>query len=172
MNFFKRLLNGLLKPNPAPPVPPDAASGSRLATLEMDLRERDELISRMKREYAALEAERERAASTAGQEHLEKVLRKVCGPLSNLATLAAAARAGKEVEAKDMAGLVATLERQLTALGLQPIGEAGAASSSDVALHQRMSGGAVHTGTPVTVQIPGYKLGDKVLQKAMVSAKE
>lgn len=172
MNYFTRLLNALLNRDPVAPAGTDTGSGSRLAVLEMDLRERDEQIVRMKREYAVLEVERQQAATTAGQEQLEKVLRKVCGPLSNLSTLAAAVRAGKEVSAADLAGLVVNLEKQLAAAGLHPIGETGASSGFDVALHQRMSGGAVHPGTPVTVQIPGYKLGDKVLQKAMVSAKE
>ena len=172
MTYFTRLLNALLGRDVSTAAPSDTVSGSRLATLEMDLRDRDEQIARMKREYAALEADRQRAASTAGQEQMEKLLRKVCGPLSNLSTLAAAARAGKEVSAADMAGLVTNLEKQLAAAGLQCIGEPGAPADFDVALHQRMSGGAVHPGTSVTVQIPGYKLGEKVLQKAMVSAKE
>jgi molecular chaperone GrpE (heat shock protein) len=33
-----------------------------------------------------------------------------------------------------------------------------------------MSGGAVHAGTAVTVQLPGYRLGEKILLKAMVTA--
>jgi molecular chaperone GrpE (heat shock protein) len=35
-----------------------------------------------------------------------------------------------------------------------------------------MSGGAVHAGSPVTVQLPGYRMGERVLMKAMVSAVE
>jgi molecular chaperone GrpE (heat shock protein) len=86
--------------------------------------------------------------------------------------LAAAARAGKDVAAKDMAALVADVEKQLAAAGLHVIGTPGEASAFDVSLHQRMSGGDVHGGKPVVVRIPGYKLGEKVLQKALVTAKE
>lgn len=35
-----------------------------------------------------------------------------------------------------------------------------------------MSGGAVRDGLTVTVQIPGYVFGERVLRKAMVTAKE
>jgi molecular chaperone GrpE (heat shock protein) len=34
-----------------------------------------------------------------------------------------------------------------------------------------MSGEAVQSGIPVTVHIPGYRLGEKVLLKAMVSTR-
>ena len=41
-----------------------------------------------------------------------------------------------------------------------------------VAGHQRMGGGGVKPGTPVNVRLPGYRFGEKVLIKAMVSAEE
>jgi molecular chaperone GrpE len=145
---------------------------SRIAALELDLRQRGEQIERMKREYGALEAARTRAETAGGQEQIEKLLRKLCGPLASLSTLAAAAKAGKDVAAVDMAQLVADVEKQLANFGLKPIGEAGQQTPFDVASHQRMSGGTVHSGTPVVVRMPGYRLGEKVLQKAMVTAKE
>ena len=114
----------------------------------------------------------ERPASASTEELLEKLLRKLCGPMSNLAVLSEAARAGKDVAVGDMAALVADLEKQLAAVGMQIIGQPGETSEFNVALHQRMSGGDVHAGTPVVVRIPGYKLGEKVLQKALVTAKE
>jgi molecular chaperone GrpE (heat shock protein) len=157
---------------PVAPALTETELRSRLAELELDLRQRDERIEQMKREYAALETEKSRTAATAGQDQMEKILRKVCGPLSNLATLAAATRSGKDVSAADMAQIVGDLQRQLAACGLTAIGEPGQHTDFDIAAHQRMSGGTVHTGTAVVVQIPGYRLGEKVLQKAMVTAKE
>lgn len=189
--YWQRLWQALLgrpeTPAPAPPAPaapapatpaPTAPSADvaalrgRIATLEMDVRQRDEHIEQMKREYAALQVERDRTASGAGRQELEKLLRKLCGPLSNLVTLAAGARGGQSVAATDMAELVEDLEQRLGEAGLQTIGRAGEETPFDVAAHQRMSGGAVHSGGAVTVRIPGYRLGVKVLQKAMVTAKE
>ena len=150
---------------------PTAELEARLSARETELRQRDDQIGAMKREYAALEAARAEAAALGGTEQLEKLFRKVCGPLSNLATLVAAVRHGKEVAPADMADLVDDLGKQLTAAGLEAIGQAGQAAEFDVALHQRMSGSTVHPGTPVVVQIPGYRLGERILQKAMVTAK-
>ena len=174
---------------PAVPVPPETSATTilevpvttaapapewqaRLAALEMDLRERNALLERMKQEYAALEQARDRTAASAGQEELERLFKKLAGPLSTLTTLASAAESGKNVIATDMAQLVRGVEKPLAAAGLEPIGAPGQKTGFEVALHQRMSGGTVREGTPVTVHIPGYRLGQKIIQKAMVSAKE
>jgi len=176
-NYFSRLLRAVLgrREAVAGDLPANVSVeelSARIASIQLDLKARDERIEQMKREYASVEAARDRAASAGGQEQIEKLLRKLCGPLSNLVVLAAAARAGKDVAAKDMAALVVDVEKQLSATGLHIIGIPGEPSAFDVSLHQRMSGGDVHSGTPVVVRIPGYKLGEKVLQKALVTAKE
>ncbi|MBP7053731.1 MAG: nucleotide exchange factor GrpE [Phycisphaerae bacterium] len=151
---------------------PEATLRARIAGLELDLRERDERLEQVKKEYGALQVERDRATAGAGQEQTERLLRRLCGPLSNLVMLAEANRAGKDVLVTDMAQLVADLEKQLATAGLERIGAAGEQTPFDVAVHQRMSGGAVRPGGTVTVRIPGYRLSDKILQKAMVTAKE
>jgi molecular chaperone GrpE (heat shock protein) len=92
------------------------------------------------------------------------------GPWSNLAALTAMVEAGQEVAPADLTVLVRSLEKELTRAGLTAIGQVGAQTVFDVACHQRMSGGTVQAGTPVTVQIPGYHFGSKVLMKALVSA--
>ena len=163
---------GCAQPRSLPPGAGESELRSRIATLEMDVQQRDEQIAAMKREYASVETARDRAAAAGGQEQSEKLLRKLCGPLSNLATLGAAVKAGKDVSAGDMADLVGDMQKALAGAGLQMIGEPGQATTFDTAAHQRMSGGGVHPGSAVVVRIPGFKLGDKVLQKAMVSGKE
>jgi molecular chaperone GrpE (heat shock protein) len=150
----------------------EAELRSRVAALELELRERDMRIEEMKREYAALQAARDRAVAAGGQEELEKMLPKLAGPLSNLVTLAVAAKAGKTVSSADMAGLVEDVESSLAAWGFQRLGEPGATTEFDVAAHQRMSGGSVRAGTPVVVRIPGYRFRERMLLKAMVTAKE
>lgn len=155
--------------------PPDEETvqlRARVASLEMDLAERDRRISEMRSEYAALEEAKGRAASTAGDERLDRLFRKMAGPLANLAALAAAAEAGEEVEVGDLLSLIRSLEKELGRAGLERIGHVGEQTQFDVACHQRMSGGAVEAGTLVTVHLPGYRAGDKVLAKAMVSAVE
>jgi molecular chaperone GrpE (heat shock protein) len=176
MSYFSEVLKALAgrAKSAAPPVamvaPTEAQA--RAAALEMDLRERDERIAAMQKEYAALEASAKRVAAGAGQEQLEQIFKKLAAPLANLSTLAALGDAGREVAPADLISLLRSLEKQLKAAGLEQVGAPGESVTFDVALHQRMSGGAVSAGTPVVVRAPGYRCGGKVLLKAMVTSKE
>ena len=67
--------------------------------------------------------------------------------------------------------MVSDLERALAKAGLEQIGTVGETAEFESSAHQRMSGGDVHTGAAVVVRLPGYKLGGRVVLKAMVSAK-
>ncbi|NLN91953.1 MAG: nucleotide exchange factor GrpE [Candidatus Hydrogenedens sp.] len=147
----------------------EAGHRARIAELEMDLRERDDRITAMQAEYAQLEISKGKAKETAGQNELEGLFKRLAGPLSNLATLVELARKGQTAEAADFVQLFDTLERELARKGLERVGATGDAADFDIALHQRMSGSTVRTGTPVVVQMPGYRMGAKVLLKAMVT---
>lgn len=176
--YWARLWTALLGHEIPPPVGPavvppgqhDLELEARVSGLEMDLRERDGRIAQMQREYSELEAAKERAAATSGQEGLERLFQKLAGTLANLAVLSAAVDDGQQVEAGDLVSLIRSLEREFARAGLEPIGQVNQQTEFDVAAHQRMSGGAVHPGTRVSVQLPGYRFGSRVLLKAMVSA--
>lgn len=157
---------------PEPGTPDEQIAGLRaqVASLAMDLAERDRQIAQMRGEYGNLEVARQNAATGAGQEELARLFKRLSGTLANLAALTAAAEAGQPVEVGDLVSLFHSLEKDLARGGLEAIGKVGQKAEFDVACHQRMSGGAVHPGTPVTVHLPGYRLGDRVLMKAMVSA--
>ena len=172
MSYFGQLLDSLLGRARPVAVAGDAETKARVAALEMDLRERDQRIAPMQKEYANLEAAGKRAAAGAGADHLGDLLKKLAAPLSNLAALAALCEEGREVAAADLVSLLRTLEKQLKAAGLEQVGKVGESVTFDVAAHQRMSGGTVSGGTTVTVRAPGYRFGGKVLLKAMVTAKE
>jgi molecular chaperone GrpE (heat shock protein) len=150
----------------------EAAWRARVAGLEMDLREREERMAAMQKEYSALEAQARAAAQAGGEQQLEQLLRRLVSPLAGLATLAALAEAGRPVEPKDLAAAFRSLEKQLHGAGLEQVGAVGERTAFDTALHQRLSGGAVSAGTRVTVRMPGYRWGQKVLLKAMVTARE
>lgn len=176
--YWKRLWSALRGRAVSPAVaaaPLDeqlAERQARIAALEMELAERDKQMERMRSEYAALQADKERASAGAGQDQLEKLFKRLVGTLGNLAVLTAMAESGREIEVRDLVQLVKALEKELVRAGLEPVGKVGEKTAFDVACHQRMSGGAVRAGTPVTVQIPGYRMGQKILLKAMVSAGE
>lgn len=157
-------------PQPGTPDEQIAAMRAQVASLEMDLAERDRQIAQMRSEYGTLEAARQTATTGAGQEELARLFKRLAGTMANLGAVTAAAEAGRVVEVGDFVSLIHSLEKDLAKTGMEPIGKVGQQTSFDVTSHQRMSGGAVHPGTPVTVQLPGYRLGDRVLVKAMVSA--
>jgi molecular chaperone GrpE (heat shock protein) len=181
--FFGRLFNSLLGRAPAPvtitevrevfrPSADEAELRAQVAGLRLDVEERDQRIEAMQREYTALQAAKEKAAGDGGQEQLERLFKKLAGPLSNIAALADLGKAGRDIAASDLLGLFQSLEKELAHAGLERVGAAGEATSFDTALHQRMSGGSVHAGTQVVVRVPGYRQGEKILLKAMVSTRE
>ena len=171
--YWSRLLAALLGREPAPAaaaLPADLES--RIASLEMDLRERDERIARMQAEYEQLHLARGRAAGDGGRDELEKLFKKLAGPWASVLALAAMNEGGQNVQASDLVQLINDVEKTLVRAGLEPIGRAGEDTTFDIAQHQRMSGGTVHPGTPVTVRLPGFRMGEKVLAKALVSTRE
>jgi molecular chaperone GrpE (heat shock protein) len=182
--ILKRLWGALMGRNAPPtevpsprvePGPPDEERAqllARVASLEMELRERDRRIEQMRAEYATLQAAKARAGAEAGQDQLEKLFKRLAGTLGNLNVLTAMAEAGREVDTGDLIQLIKGLEKEFGRAGLEPIGAVGEKTLFAVASHQRMSGGAVHDSVPVIVQVPGYRLGAKILIKALVSARE
>ena len=179
MTYWQRLIEALLgREAPAaarPESPADAAPAelrARIASLELDLRERDQRIEQMKAEYAHLQGLKEKVSEASGRQQIERLFQKLAGPLSNLVALTAMAEAGKDVAATDLAQLIRGAEAELARAGLEPVGRVGEQVPFQPGRHQRMSGGAVRDGLAVTVQIPGYVFGERVLRKAMVTAKE
>jgi molecular chaperone GrpE (heat shock protein) len=170
--YWSRLLAAALGRLPPAPKFDATDAAARVAGLELELRERDQRIQQMQAEYAALQAAKERAATAAGEEHIERLFRRLAGPLSNLEALAALSEAGHQAAPSDFAVLVRALANEAARAGLERIGTVAETAGFDPSLHQRMSGGSVHPGKQVTVRMPGYRLGNKILLKAMVSAKE
>ena len=140
-----------------------------VAALHLDLQEQEDRIAAMRKEYEQLQASKEQSTASAGEEELTSLMKKLSGPLSNIAVLRDAAAAGEDVQVDDLLRLIASLEKVLQRAGLEVIGHSGEASDFDPAIHQRMSGGSVHEGVAVKIEVPGYRLGERVLQKALVS---
>jgi molecular chaperone GrpE (heat shock protein) len=172
MSYITRLIDALLGQEPTVPATTDATVNARLATLEMALRERDQRIAAMQKEYTTLEATAKRATADAGQEQLAELFKKLAGPLANLSVLATLAEAGQSVDAADVLNLFRSVEKQMKVAGLEQVSAAGERVAFDVAVHQRMSGGMVSAGSPVVVRMPGYRYQGKVLLKALVTARE
>lgn len=172
--YFKRLFAALAGRGISPDLgdlPDDPVSLKSLAaSLRLEIEERDERIDAMRGEYERLELSKDRSTASAGEEELVALMKKLAGPLANIAVLRDAAAAGEDVEIGDVWHLIASLEKALQRAGLESIGRSGETAKFDPAVHQRMSGGSVREGTQVTIEIPGYRLGERILQKALVNA--
>ena len=165
-----------------PPVPDAGAAVSagaagadlrpRVAGLELDLRERDAELARVRVEYARRQAQAERELGAAAAAGLDALARQLAPLLSQLATMQALAEAARPLRVEDTLKLFAKVEHVLTAAGLERIGSVGQNTPFDTRLHQRMSGADVHDNAAVTVRFVGYRLGETVLLKAMVSRHE
>ncbi len=171
--YFQRLFTAVLGHDISSGEPPPADDVTKLkatvASLHLDLDERNERIAVMCKEYEQLEASKAQSTASAGEAELTSLMKKLSGPLSNIAVLRDAAAAGEDVQVEDLLRLIASLEKVLERAGLEVIGHSGEASGFDSAIHQRMSGGSVREGVAVKIEVPGYRLGERVLQKALVS---
>jgi molecular chaperone GrpE (heat shock protein) len=150
-----------------PPEPGDPRA--RIAALELDLRARDAELNRVRAEYERLggQAERERAGAAAAG--LGALARHLAPLLSQLATIQALAEGGREVRVQDILKLFGKVESVLAEAGLARIGTVGEQVPFDTRLHQRLSGADVADDAAVAVRFVGYRLGETILLKALVS---
>jgi len=151
----------------------DAASPqARLAALELDRREREAELGRVRAEYGNLAARAEKDHDSAAAEGFEALARRLAPLLSQLATMQSLQAEGREVRPRDVLTLFGKLERVLGEAGLTRIGAVGEEARFDTRLHQRMSGLDVADGDSVVARFVGYRLGESILLKAMVSRVE
>ena len=143
--------------------------GARAAALELDLRERDSDIRRLRQEYERLvqQAQRERAGAAAAG--VDALVGSLAPLFSQLTTMQALADSGRAVRAADVLKLFGKVEAGLRESGLERIGTIGEIPGFDARLHQRMSGADVADGDAVVVRFVGYRLRGNILLKAMVS---
>lgn len=145
---------------------------TRIAGLEMDLKERDEQIVRLRQEFALQAQQAEQAVAQAGSTELEALAKRVAPLLAQLATLQAMTDGGREVRPADVLKLAGKIKAVFLESGLIPLGQPGELCPFDSQIHQRMSGGDVQDGAPVKVRFEGYRFRETVIVKAMVSREE
>jgi molecular chaperone GrpE (heat shock protein) len=153
---------------PAERIPDDLST--RVAALELDLRDRDKEIRQLRREYELQREQTTRQQTEAASVGFEALARQLASPLSQLATMQVLADTeDRTVRSEDIFKLFDKVEQILAKSGLNRIGAVGAAVPFDTRLHQRISGVDLHDGDPVTIRFTGYRLGETILLKAMVS---
>ncbi len=154
-----------LRGTPADPGDPRA----RIAALELDLREREAELARVREEYGRLGGQADRDRAGAAAEGLGGLAKRLAPLFSQLATMQSLAEAGRELRCADVLKLFGKVASVLGEAGLARIGTVGEQIPFDARLHQRLSGADVQDDSVVAVRFVGYRLGETIVLKAMVS---
>ncbi len=142
---------------------------NRVASLELDLRQKEDEIGALREEYERLRQRGERERGSAASAGFDALARRLAPLLSQLATMESLAGGGRAPRLEDAFKLFDMLERVLAEDGLVRIGAVGEEIAFDARWHQRMGGGEVDDGDMIRVRFVGYRMGENVLLKAMVS---
>jgi molecular chaperone GrpE len=167
--FFQRLKTAWQL---AQTAPNESDLHSQLASLKMDLADRDDQMQRLRDEFGRERQQKETAISSSVSSEIEQFSKKLAPLLSQLETMRSLHEQGRDIKIEDLLKLLGKMEKVVLSSGLEPIGTVGERSRFDSHLHQRMSGGDVSDGDPVRVRFVGYRFKDNILTKAMVSREQ
>ena len=142
---------------------------ARLAAAEIDLRERDAEVAGLRAEYERLSGEYECALAEARGAGMQALAGQLAQPFAQLASMQALAERGREVSVADVLKLVARAEAVLLEAGMTRLGVVGERAVFDPHLHRPLADGEIAPGTAVTIRFLGYRLGETVLLRALVS---
>ena len=174
MSLTTRIRSALaaLAGQPTAPPPEPGTPEATIAALRLDLDERDRRIAALLKEAEAAGRAAPAEAESAAAERMNKFLRKLAPLLAQADAMRQFAAEGRPLKAEDAFALVARIEKTMAEEGVERIGAAGEETVFDSRLHQRMSGGDVSDGAAVKVRFAGFRQGERILSKAMVSRKE
>ncbi len=156
----------------APAEPKDSDFQAKIASLAMDIEDRDRRIAQLKNEYGMLSRKACEDAKSAGEDGIVELAKRLAPLLSQSSAMRALHERGTEIGADDLFKILSKIEKTVFESGFEPIGSPGEEIAFDARYHQRMSGGGVSQGMTVKVRFPGCRRNDTVLLKALVSAKE
>lgn len=142
---------------------------NRVASLELDLRQKDDEIAALREEYERLRQQGERERASAANAGFDTLARRLAPLLAQLATMEAMSGGERAPRLEDVFKLLGMLEKALAEGELTRIGTVGEEAVFDTRWHQRMSGAEVDDGDRIRVRFIGYRMGENVLLKAMVS---
>lgn len=142
---------------------------NHVAELELDLRQKDDEIAALREEYGRLRQQGERERASAASAGAAALARQLAPLLSQLATMESMLGGERAPRIEDVFKLFDMLEKTLADGGLARIGAVGEETAFDARWHQRIGGAEVDDGDSVRVRFIGYRMGENVLLKAMVS---
>jgi len=160
----------LSAPGPVSPAADDArlTAEAEAARLRLELEETRQRLAALRRDLEAEKAGRADAVQTALAARLEPVLGDAASLLGQLAIQSRLLDEGKPVGPRDVMALAQGLVQAFQRLGLTPLAAVDDTVAFDPGQHQPLNGSAPNPGQPVTVRIPGYRLGPQLLRKSFV----
>lgn len=141
---------------------------SRIAELELQLREAETSIAALQREAA------ERAATFTSQmdqrltDKFADLTNSLATPLLQLMAMKAFVVSGRTIDAGDVLKVAARILTELTRFGIFPIGDVDQEVPFEPAKHQPSGGATPIPGDLVRIDLPGFMLGDRILRRAIV----
>jgi len=141
----------------------------RIASLELDIRDRDAEIRQLRQEYHLQREQTARCQTAASEVALETLTRQLATPLAQLSSMRAVIDAGRSVRVEDLFKMVDKVEQTLIKAGVSRIGTVGAVVPFDSQYHHRLSGPDLTENDPAIIRFVGYRLGETILLKAMVN---
>lgn len=142
---------------------------NHVASLELDLRQKDDEIGALREEYERLRQQEKRELDSAVNAGFDALARRLAPLLSQLATMESMAGGERAPRLEDVLKLFDMQEKVLADGGLVRIGAVGEETAFDTRWHQRIGGAEVDDGDMIRVRFIGYRMGENVLLKAMVS---
>jgi len=143
---------------------------NRVASLELDLRQKDDEVAALREEYEWLREQGKRERDSTASAGFDALVRRLAPLLSQLATMESLAGGERAPRLEDAFKLFDMLEKVLAEDGLMRIGTVGEETTFDARWHQRIGGAEVDDGDRIRVRFIGYRMGENVLLKAMVSS--
>ncbi|MBN1929824.1 MAG: nucleotide exchange factor GrpE [Chlorobiaceae bacterium] len=160
--FLQRLL-AALKGN-------DRIEAQAIATLRVELAERDKEIARLKKEYALLREQSKAQVERAGGEALEGIVSQCAAPLATLSAMQARHAEKGDLNPADLLQVASSFRKILAEGGLEQIGVVGETQPYDPALNQMLDGSRPQPGEPVLIRFAGFRFNGKLVAKAQAGA--
>jgi hypothetical protein len=137
---------------------------SKVASLQLDLEEKDKTISSLKTEYQRLKSQKD----TLKEDELIYLFNQISTPLTQLNTMRVLHEKGQEIKTKDVFTLLKTIEQEFEKRGFEKIGVVGEEVKFDSAIHQSITNDLLEEGDNVKISFVGFKKDNKIIKKALV----
>ena len=176
LDFFRNLFGVGAKDNKSRQETTEGEAGllrKALEHKENELRERNEVIANMKKEYKTLRESSESAAQYAVIQERLRIYQSVSQLLINYPTAQKRVALHPDLKAKDLMGMLKPLDKMMGEMELQAIGEPDEIVPFDPALHiPAQMDAKFEEKMPVTILFRGYRMQDNLLDKAKVQKVE